>query len=848
MARSIFITLFLLVAHADARSATNQGLIDGAAKYCADVPEDLGLNKTVDPLIAQIVGGTNYLDLVVLDTECDTITDCITKYRTDLILEGLRVSVPLIFAILSLIVWLILSCCACCRCCRRCCIWCCCKEKAFPSYFSRGVLAFIWSSFAILLILVIVDTAFAAVSTESLQKGSESILCRSMTLASDILNGGSLTDVPSSPTNATLTNISFIGTDPLYQELENLAKILDANSTMMQGIETTVNDTVDLDNAMSKLSAYLQLTEDMLGAATTMKASPTGEYTCVLCEACCSGGDDSYVHQMRAAVADSFAESVKSVRYQIQETLTGSGLVESREAVNNAADTMLEITTTIEDNFGSAVVDNSSKIDTGLLILSIVTIVLTCSALVPVFWFILSLIYGVCRSKKSSYADPQDKPRNPCVASTGWCLSLLYAFLIFLVGGLLYLSGWASASFCDVFRDLDTAVDKLIDRFAESESGDGLGSKVAGSCFKSTGDGDFLSRIESGNLTARQVFNNVTDIAPMIEEAFNESPDIPNVAEIEVFKQLTDSMLEYKSVYMIPAERIAALRADSTFSANAMDTDQTEAGYGGSGYCNAQTFNLTKTPVGAVIEASLIASGMTIADKQTAVVPGATEYETSISTVTGFTYTGTCASLSVNKDDYNPFSSLLFWKGEVMEKSDFKCNTIQETTDVTTGKIIYTQVTATCADQAAFDTYILNLRTQLIDAATAVDIQAELTKNRIETDIVTDITDSVIPPIQTVLDNSDCRVLRFRWNAFYNSFCTNFTVGIVGLGITFAIYGGLTLIAVISMVIIWRNLKDNITLWRDLVKERGDRRGAIRNVVAASPSPAPVQIVPNTGK
>jgi hypothetical protein len=848
--------LFLFVSSlgfrsSDGRSATNQALIDGSLKYCAGIPEDFGDSRVQGSIIPQVVGSRNYLEEALFDSECTSISACVDKYKSDWILQGIRLAVSFVFFVISLILWLFLGCCACCRCCRQCKLWCCCKEKDFPSYFSRGALIFIWSSFAFFMIVVVVDSVFAGLSANDFKQGTNALLCRTLTLASDVLNGGNSTGTAG---NTLSQNYSFIGTDPLYTQLVTLEGTLQASSPAIQAIGTTVNNTVDLENAMNRFSAYLSLTQDMLGRSDTLQPGG-GEYQCVVCQACCGSGSSSYVAQMRSAIESSFAESLKKVRSQVMETLTGNGLSDSREAVEKASDIVGNVTQNIETNLGKPVLDSSKTIDLSLLILWIVALVFAISGLVPVFWFILSLVYGVVKSYKASYTNPDDKPMNPCVVSCGWCLSLAYATFMFLIGGLLIVAGYAQASFCDASYDLDSTIDRGFTRFAADFLPNSTIRIVVNSCLRTNGSGDFLGAINVGNgqgpqsMSARTVFENVTQIGGLIYDAFNKTPSFPSIASAEPLLLLTDTMDEYKGMFMIPAEQIAALQQDVNFNVNGpMTTDQIRSGYGSSANCNSRNYNLGRTPAGEIIGASLVAAGFTLPDDRSSVsVPGVADYRTDTALVTQLLYTGTCADLSVDKDSFNPFSSLLYWKSLVSTKTDFRCDTITEVVDPDTNLIGFTRAAGTCATPTAFDNYIDSLKTALLSAANDIDTAAATTKTRIENDILSAINNLVIPPVQTVLDNSDCRVLRNGWNALYNVICSQLAVGVNGLGYTFAVFAGMSLLAVIVMFSIWRNLKDNISLWRDLIKERTERRSAIRNVVTASPSPAAVQIVPDAG-
>ena len=824
----------------------SESLLADTATYCANVTEDMGLTRNNNTLLQDYIGPVNLLDEIGLGPSCGSVEDCLSTYKDDIIGPAIRLGIPILLFLITIVLWFIFGCCACCRCCRQCSLWCCCKEKKFPSYFSRCTLSFIWSSFALVVVCAIVDAAYTGASLKLLHEGSSALMCRSFSLANDVLNGGKeVVDTGSS--NVT---ISFIGTEPLYNELTSLEEMLLSNSSTVMAIEAVVKNTIDLDNALDRFSAYLELTQDMLGDPDTIqpKLSGSGEYQCVLCGACCTSGGDSYIDQLNTALSDSFAEALSAIRAQVTDTLTGSGLQDTQNAVSDAAGIVNNATERINDPIGQSMVDNASRADTGLKWLYIGLVILASLMALVILSFIIALVFGVARSYKISYSDPYDKPRNPCVASCGWCMSFLYAFLIFFVGAVLMIIGYAQASFCDSTYDLDSTIDKAFARYAPDLTNSSATVVLANSCLKSSSDGDFLTALPVGDTNARALLNNVTDISTLLDDAFNQTQSIPEISTLDAFVALTDSMAAYKSLYMIPADRIAALKQDGTLNVNAISDIESQAGYGSSGYCNSKSYDLAATDVGLSIQASLTAAGITLPNDLTLVsIPGVADYESATSSETGLSYTGTCSDLSVTKDSFNPFSSLLFWKEVITTKTNFKCNTIHETQDPDTNVITFSRVAATCSSQDEFDTYIDSLRTNLINAAATLDSAATSSASEIESQIAAIINDEVLPPVYTVLDNSNCLVLRNSFNAFYNTFCPNFTVGVIGAGITFVVFGGITLISIFVMFGIWRNLKDNMSLWKDLVKQRGDRQTAIRNMVNAVPAPAQIQIQPDTG-
>lgn len=836
---------------ASAIDTTNQALKDAANTYCAKTTVDLGITMNQRDLIHQIIGPTNIVHQIIFDDSCGSIQACFDTYKSQWIQQALRLGVPHIFMILSLILYLFLASCACCRCCRQCPIWCCCKEKEFPAYFSGPALTFIWISMGFVFIAVIIDTAFSAVSTVDMRSGSLAILCRTTSLASAVLNGVNWT--ASADLQAmNLSDKSFIGMEPLYNQMQTLSDVLAVDGSVVNTISSTVNDTVQLENAVNRLTEYLELTNEMLGNADTISPG-SGEYSCVLCTACCSGGVDSYVSQIRNVISESLAKNLNEVRSQVNKTLAGSGLTDTREAVRSGADTMRQVTDTVEEQLGQRVLDNRDLIDLVLLVIWIVTLVLTASALVPVFWLIMSAVYGVCKSYKVSYSDPDDKPRNPCCVSTGWCLSLMYAFLIFLVAGIFIIVGYVQASVCDEIADFDLFIDKALDKFGSGSMSSGTSTVLVDACLKSNGTGDFLSGVNAAAFNASYYLNQVEDLKDLISTTFNSVPAVPSLANSAEFRQMIDSMDEYGGLYMMSPRRIVELQADSAFM-NAMTlTDaQKHLGFGSSATCNAKTYNLTRTALGAMVQGTLTAAGYTLPNDLTAVsVAGVNDYiaQLNADAITGVTYTGTCDTLSVTKNSFDPYSSLLYWKAQPSSKTDFKCDTITETEDPDTHVVTFNRVTGTCNSLTAFTTYVGYLKGRLEQAAATIDTQADSTKTVMQARIISIITDQILPPVIKVLSESDCSPLRNGWNALFNSFCSDFTYGVVGLGITFSVYGGLALISVFIMFFIWRNLKDNISLWRDLVKEREERLGsAVRShVVPAVPGPAAVQVIPDSG-
>ena len=563
----------------------------------------------------------------------------------------------------------------------------------------------------------------------------------------------------------------------------------------------------------------------------------------MVCQFCCSG-ENGFVPKLKDIVSSSLSSELQSIRENIASSLTGPGLEDTFISVNDTNTVIVDFSEKLDSDVGHYLVEQKSSIDTSLLLLTIVTIVFIALILAPLTLLLLTFFFGVHKWRRSSsYTDLAVKPPNPFLASCGWCTAVAYAFFILMLGGALLLLGFVEASFCDMASDTDSFFDNV--QFRVSPDYTDLGfNQVLQACFKTTGDGDLLGSLVVGNGTARSSLDSVYVLNDQFLQIFTNPPQPEDsLANNQYFRDLINGMRSYGAIYMIDARDIKSILETSPYQSLAPSVVQ--SGLGGNAICE-QNLNVDLSdsePMGSMIRASLTAAGWPASDSGVVTIQSAVDYNAAVTAARGgiSLTTGTCPFTVTNP--VQPYADMYSWKNDVQVKPSFPCNKITNSTDAATNITSFAQEQHSCANQAEFHTYISTyLYEGLKDAADELDDATIFTYNKINTTIQGYIQTSILPPVDKILNGTDCQFLGASWERFYDGFCHLETVGTVGIGLTFAAFGALAWIAVSVMFIVWRHLKDNLCLWSDLRKDpRNGARPAIQaHIVNASPSvPSP---------
>ena len=824
----IHLSLTIVTAH-----EIGDQLAADASFYCSGVSAPVSLSSVPSKMLSQLVGSENYIGGAVYDTTCGDLATCLDSYKGELVWKVARAGFAIIMGLVTLLLWIVMGFCACCRCCRRSRIFCCLKERESGRDLSKPMKGILGILVLLFCAGVVVDVIFASLATVTITKGHRAATCDAYTLASDSINGRNWT------TND--TEYTFLGSEELSLTLADLTAALDPASRQIRDVSATINRTVTIENSVNKLLAYLDLTQAMLGDVYSLQVGPN--YKCVVCQACCSG-ENGFVRKLKDIVSSSLSNELRSIRANIASSLTGPGLEDTFTSVNDTNTVIVDFSEKLDADVGHYLVDQKRNIDTGLLLLTIVTIVFIALILGPLTFLLLTFFLAVaCKKRRhSGYTDLAVKPPNPCLASFGWCTAMAYAFFILMLGGALLLVGFAEASFCEMASDTDAFIDNV--QFRVSSDGSQLGfTKVLQACFKTTGDGDLLGSLPVGNGTARSSLDSVYDLNDQFLKVFSTPPQPEDsFANNQYFLDLINGMRSYGAIYMMDANDIFSSLAKPEYQS--LDPSVVKSGLGGNAICD-KNFNVdlsASEPMGSMIRASLAAAGWSLSDSSVVTIQSAVDYDAAVTAARGgiSLTTGACPYTVTNP--VQPYAEMYSWKNAVQAKASFPCFTITESTDLATNVASFGQEPASCANQAEFHTYISTYLYQgLKDAADNLDKATIFTYDTINKTIQSYIQTSILPPVDKILNGTDCQFLGASWERFYDGFCHLETVGTVEIGLTFAAFGALSWIAIFVMFIVWRHLKDNLCLWNDLRKDpRNGARPAIQaQIVNASPAVPP---------
>ena len=639
-------------------------------------------------------------------------------------------------------------------------------------------------------------------------------LCEAMRLGDDLLNGYE------SPEGDHV----FLGTEKVDEAVDNITSLIAVDSPVLQSVSTIVNDTEAIEFALDEFLLYLNHVSDLLGDAQN---NQVGHYECVFCKACCSGSD-SLVDGVTASISSTVASALNNIRRQVRAALTGDGLDSIRSALNESRSTVTDIQQNVDSTVDSIFVSNAAFFDSVLKKIDLATLVIVASMALPTLLVIIVVFFGVFRSSQRSYYDPVLKPRNPCCASCSWCVTFLHAFLLFLIAGLLGVLSYALASGCELVADPHTMVHGTFSRFLGNSSSAMV--TLVDTC--TAGSGDLLGTINvNSNETLRSMLNVTDDIdvqfarlddltAQSSSAMFSENKDLVDLfTAMDTFGSLftmTRASLETLST-LTPSQNLIFAVGSPEVVENLLA--QAVTGIPDCGGRNNVDLGPSDSSVGNKIREALNLPPET----SSVSFEGLSDFAASI-TAAGIDIgsSGTaCPSdyITLNPPDVSlaaPFDSLVTWRVEVMTNV-FRCDDIQVMADPVTGTASPVINARSCTwDQ--WVSYVDSLRQALLTKAQVVDFVQQITISAIKDDLRDLVQTSVTPRINVLLNGFDCTFVGERYRGLYRSLCWLETPGLIGSVITWLVFGGLCWIAILIEFVIWRHLKDNLSVWRDNIE------------------------------
>jgi hypothetical protein len=687
---------------------------------------------------------------------------------------------------------------------------------------------FLLSAFLVYVGALAADIVYSLRYRTKVNDGSAMFLCEAFRLSDDLMNGYNSTD------GAHI----FLGVDKVDEAVDDLTGLVASDSPVLQSVSTIVDQTESIAFALDEFVLYLNHISDLLGDAQN---NDIGQYECVFCKTCCSGSD-SLVDGVTASISSTVASALNTVRRQVRQALTGDGISAIRSALNESRSAVTSMQSGVDDTVESVFISNTALFESILKYVDIGTIVIIASMALPTLLVLIVVFLGVFRSSQRSYFDPALKPRNPCCASCSWCVTFLHAFLLFLIAGLLGIASYVLASGCEIIQDPHTMVHSTFSRFIGDDSRQLL--NIVDTCAVQSGSGDLLSTVTVGtNETLRSQLN-VTD---EIDAKFDYLDNLTSQSANRLFSEnaelisLFDAMDSFGSLFTMSRAAVESLLTDPSLapsvglimSAGSSASVQSllEQAVTGIPDCGGRSnvdLGAADSPVGSKIREALNFPSST----QFVSFQGLNDFAGAINAATiDIGASGTvCPTdyLTLNPPDItlaSPFHMLVSWRTNVLQNT-FRCDQIQVTPDPVTGMAVSLIQPRSCT-WTQWLNFVSSLRADLISKAQNVDIIQQATISSIQTDLRDLVQTAIFPKMNTLLNGCNCKFVAERYQGLYRSLCWWQAPGLIGSVITWLVFGGLCWIAILIEFVIWRHWKDNISIWRDNVMERGDKQGNV---------------------
>jgi len=358
--------------------------------------------------------------------------------------------------------------------------------------------------------------------------GISGVICEAYTLADNVFNGCTA-DAAARPPKAPREEDDeededeggdrFIGLTHLSQKFDTIRSALSPQSEVMQELHQSIASTSDVTYAIHVFRAYLDILNTNMGIDTNVDV---GMHECVFCKACCTDESDGVVGDGRTvmsrasdALEESSAKAMADVRESVKKSISGDELKDSRKSIKTVIKDMDEAREKMAKSISENLIDNEYYINTFMDAINAIIIAGICLMLIPTLF--VGLIVGYHSYMRLSPAAPAaaggagvvvddgDETQsllnntNPAGAvtipilarskfiSSGWCLTFLISFLIFIFAGVFGVVNFADKQLCDILSDTEALIDGIQNRFPEEgeegeEEEESMLSKVASTC------------------------------------------------------------------------------------------------------------------------------------------------------------------------------------------------------------------------------------------------------------------------------------------------------------------------------------------------------------------------------
>jgi len=384
---------------------------------------------------AQLVDASANNVLLEIMTEASTPDDLSSGLSAKLPNAMIGAASPLIMFFILLIFYVLWCCwtacffCKCCRCCQR--------QRNIP-FIVKLIFLLLIGSFVLALVIV------SSLSSRGYAKATEGF---------DVTNCAAAKMV-----NSTFQGQSepfFLGLIPVLTIFDELEGSLSANSAFLNSLNSILDNTKEITDAVAVANANLNLLANMLGDSSNV--NPAGTlHECVACPTLATT-----LSEVSTALSSGTAQALSSARVEVSNQLSGSSLANLQNSMSTATAPLVELKSTVKNAFQPFVSDTlmeqiSDQLAANGTIASVFMIGL---ALILAACAMITVIMWMCTEKTSSDGGPQQyyKRVHRCSCCT-WCCGCYYTMLGFFLGGLLTVLAVPLASMCLIMEDISSTM------------------------------------------------------------------------------------------------------------------------------------------------------------------------------------------------------------------------------------------------------------------------------------------------------------------------------------------------------------------------------------------------------
>jgi hypothetical protein len=162
---------------------------------------------------------------------------------------------------------------------------------------------------------------------------------------------------------------------------------------------------------------------------------------------------------------------------------------------------------------------------------------------------------------------------------------------------------------------------------------------------------------------------------------------------------------------------------------------------------------------------------------------------------------------------------MLELKLNIIYNNSFSCSVPNVAYDPATLSFTFSESNDTCTF-SEYQNYMATYQDKISTQALQVDTVVAENFNAIFNETWDLLYGQLLQPAQYVGSTLNCQFISIRWNALFDSLCIVFTPTLIRLGKILLALGFVGLFALIVQIIVWRHLKDNMCLWRDMMEAR----------------------------